>query len=116
MWAALHALRVQFWKSTAPLKERRRHPDSWPRFGLVSIQWGGPWCDDGVPIRVRYCYTHWVAAVKTDCLNVFDINATCSGGWVTFDEWSTQLVPWLLRDKPRHDGTWWITHSAEVLL
>lgn len=116
MWQALRALKTRHFKNTAQLDDRWQYPRFFPLFGLVRVQWGGPWCNDGVPIKVRYCHTHWVAAVQTDCLKVFDINATCAGGWLPFKEWSKQLVPWLIREtQPRADGTWWITHTAEVM-
>lgn len=116
MWSALRTLRVEHRVRSYPLIQRPCDAQSFPRFGLVRVQWGGPWCRPGVPIRVRYCHTHWVGAVRTDCLYVFDINATCTGGWLPFVEWQGLLVPWLLREtQPRADGSWWITHVAEVL-
>lgn len=90
---------------------------AWPRIGLVRIQWGGPWCQPGVPIPARYRQTHWVA-----CLNgefevgrlVFDVNGC---GWGRFDKWRDLLVPWLIQEAvPRGDGTWWPTHAVEVAL
>lgn len=92
---------------------------SWPEFGLVRVQWSGPWCAPGVPMRARYRHTHWVA---TDSCNgglrrVFDINATCVGGWIPYQEWNEQLVPWLLNEcQPKADGKWWPTHSVEVAM
>jgi hypothetical protein len=106
MFAALRSLGVS-WTNAMP---------NWPRWGLVRVQWGGPWTRDGVPIRARYRHTHWVGSSRSAFGDwVFDVNATCSGGWISFNEWSERLVPWLLREcVPRADGKWWITHSLEV--
>ena len=91
-------------------------PDKWtlPVYGLARIQWGGPWLKEGVPIAARYQHTHWIAAVK-DALGpmVFDVNSTCAG-WITFHEWAYQLVPWLLGQHKRADGSWYVTHAIEV--
>ena len=85
--------------------------------GLLRIQWGGPWTKPGVPMRVRYRHTHWVASSLTSGTflpRIFDVNATCSG-WIRYREWSEQLVPWLLKQcEPKSDGTWWVTHAWEV--
>ena len=47
---------------------------------------------------------------------IYDINAMCVGGWIPIEEWTGQLVPWLLREiygsKP--SGEWWSTHCWEV--
>lgn len=84
------------------------------QLGVVRVQWGGPWTKPGVPMRVRYRQTHWVAARK-DSTEIFDINAMCVGGWMPFTEWASQLVPWLIREcYPKADGTWWPTHALEV--
>ena len=81
--------------------------------GLVRIQWGGRWTNPGVPMRVRYRHTHWVAVGNGE---VFDINAICVGGWMPWDEWQDELVPWLMREGvPGHNGTWWPTHALEVM-
>lgn len=89
----------------------------WPTFGLVRVQWSGPWCRPGVPMRARYNHTHWVATkAPWTGREVFDVNATCTGGWIPFAEWAKQLVPWLIREcEPKADGRWWPTHSVELL-
>lgn len=92
----------------------------WPKFGLVRIQWAGPWTKAGVQMRVRYRKTHWIAV--RDCVDgepigqrmVFDINAV-NEGWLTMYVWRTQLVPWLLPlAVPNASGVWWPTHCIEV--
>ena len=89
---------------------------TWPAWGLVRVQWAGPWTREGVPIRARYRHTHWVASyLGKHSRGVFDVNAMCAGGWIPFAEWSTQLVPWLLKQcEPKATGDWWVTHSLEV--
>jgi hypothetical protein len=96
----------------------RKHPSDnrWPDFGLVRLQWGGPWTNQGVPMRVRYRKTHWVAMKRTsNGMYVFDVNAMCEGGWIQFGEWSLQLVPWLIKAcEPKASGEWWPTHSWSI--
>jgi hypothetical protein len=82
--------------------------------GLMRVQWGGPWTKPGVPMRVRYRQTHWVG-MRDGGMEIFDVNAMCVGGWISFNEWSLQLVPWLIRECcPKGDGKWWPTHALEV--
>lgn len=84
----------------------------YPAFGLVRIQWGGPWCNLGVPIAASYYKTHWIAIDGNDR---FDINAMCVGGWLPREAWETELVPWLLQEHvKKSDGTWWPTHCWEM--
>ena len=84
----------------------------WPEFGLIRIQWDGPWCAEGVPMKARYRHTHWVAVFKQ---LVFDVNATCVGGWLPYTEWADQLVPWLLKQcEPKANGKWWPTHCLAL--
>lgn len=93
--------------------------DTFPTLGLMRVQWGGPWTKPGVPMRVRYRETHWVA-VRTMLhplypLQIFDINAICVGGWIGWIEWANQLVPWLIKQcSPKASGEWWATHVIEI--
>ncbi|WP_316184690.1 hypothetical protein [Bradyrhizobium sp. SZCCHNRI1003] len=94
-------------------------PKLWPAYGLVRIQWEGPWMEPGVPMRARYRHTHWVgAATVNDRIGVFDINALNNGsGWSRVEDWSTILVPWLIKEcVPRGNGKWQITHAIDVVL
>lgn len=90
---------------------------TWPHYGLVRIQWEGPWTVPGVPMRVRYRYTHWIgAAISDGDVGVFDINCVNNGsGWLPLSEWETILVPWLLKELyPMASGKWHITHAIEI--
>lgn len=83
-----------------------------PDFGLVRVQWDGPWCDPGRPLKARYRHTHWIAVCGQE---IFDINATCAGGWLSYHEWDTQLIPWLLKEvEPKASGRWWPTHNLSL--
>lgn len=88
----------------------------WPRWGLVRIQWEGPWTKPGVPARAAYRHTHWVGSRRRDGrTDIFDVNAMCVSGWVPLAEWTDQLVPWLLSEcEPKADGRWNMTHAVEI--
>lgn len=88
----------------------------WPRYGLVRIQWEGPWMKAGVPIAARYRQTHWVGARHIgDAVQIFDVNAMAAGGWISEANWTGILVPWILGAcQPKADGKWHRTHVVEV--
>ena len=67
----------------------------WPRWGLLRVQWEGPWTAPGVPIRARYRHTHWIGAMRGQhSLGVFDVNAIANGsGWVSYSDWNEILMP-----------------------
>src|SRR5262249_24538420 len=65
---------------------------SWPvaGYGLVRIQWGGPWILNGKPARWAARATHWIATFR-DCgsnLYIFDVN----GGIRGVDSWEREIV------------------------
>lgn len=116
MWGALISLGVKYSVTGA---HEALIPQPWPKYGLVRIQWAGPWTKPGVPLRARYRHTHWVGAMHSaqgDSIGVWDINAMTNGsGWCSAADWSTKLVPALLKVcEPNADGRWWITHSVEI--
>ncbi len=123
MFAVLRGLGIRF--GVCQRKDHNTVPavraQDWPSFGLVRIQWGGPWMRAGVPERARYRHTHWIA---TDAglgtskgRGVFDVNAVCGGGngWIALADWETHVVPWLIKEAvPKGDGTWSIAHAVEI--
>lgn len=95
---------------------KMRAPLTVPSWGLIRVQWHGPWMAEGVPIAARYRHTHWIGGAKGDGqILAFDINCMEVGGWVTWKNWGEILVPNLLKEAvPRADGTWSLTHVIEV--
>lgn len=95
-----------------------------PSYGLLRVQWEGPWTKPGVPIRARYRHTHWVGVQNRPGkfpnepgpdAGIFDVNAMNSGGWIAYSDWAITLVPWILSEcVPRADGGWHFTHFVEV--
>ena len=89
--------------------------------GLVRVQWGGPWTKPGVPMRVRYRHTHWIAVREDGNIqSVFDINSMGFGdgdpGWCSADGWASNIAPYILNGcEPKADGSWWPTHGIEVV-
>ncbi len=113
MFDTLRRLGVTWW--------HRRDKD-WPEWGLVRVQWSGPWTNKGVPPAAAYRYTHWVGGCRHIPhesapleIGVFDINALSNGnGWARLADWEQIQVPLLVEDIPRADGKWWITHVIEI--
>lgn len=115
MFSILRGLGVCF-QVAGPYNSANPSP-GFPMFGLARIQWGGPWCKPGVPMRARYRQTHWVASANSfeRGVGIFDVNAIDNGsGWTSLEAWRAIMVPWILKDYPRADGTWWITHAIEL--
>lgn len=124
MASILKGLGVEFERVYQCLGARKAVDPVYPDFGLVRVQWGGPWTKEGVPVRVRYRHTHWIAISKVEepeggapdglalpWSEVFDVNAVGFGGWLPAYEWEKLLVPWLLKEvEPKASGEWWPTH------
>lgn len=103
-----HALRSLGCRVTATWERHGVRPPL-PRFGLVFIQFGGPWLQPGAPPWAAYRYTHW-AAVNSGM--VYDVNQ--KGGWWELGGWQDDLLPWLAARVKRCDGTWYFRACFEV--
>jgi len=86
------------------------------RYGLVRIQFEGPWTAAGANPKWAYRQTHWIAAAEfmwgEPVQFVFDINC----GWQTAMDWEHIHVPEIIKgclDK-RATGNWWATHRWEL--
>jgi len=117
MWDVLRRLGIRYHCTLNQMSSEHQGMLAFPQYGLARVQWEGPWTAPGVPIRVRYRHTHWVAAVSEGGRehDIFDINCMCVGGWVPLSEWATDVVPWLLKEcEPKANGRWHLTHAVEV--
>jgi hypothetical protein len=86
--------------------------ETFPAYGLARVQFEGPWTRPGVPMRVRYRYSHWVGSFDDgSMLFVFDVNA----GWCTYAHWRDKTMPWLTGDIPRASGRWHLTHRWQLV-
>lgn len=90
----------------------------WPRWGLVRIQFEGPWTEPGASPRWAYRHTHWVAVWRAfPAICVFDVNSMeydDDSGWLPLLDWERCTVPLLTDSIPRATGGWRITHAIEV--
>lgn len=120
MATCLHRLQCCFRRTQEYLGALDRDPETWtlPGYGIMRIQWAGPWTRVGVPMRARYHHTHWIACrelVTPLRYEVFDVNALLVGGWIAWEEWAEKLVPWLLRESvPKASGAFWPTHIWDI--
>lgn len=97
--------------------EYRTISNLWPAWGLVRVQWMGPWTEADRPAEERSRHSHWIGSYidAMDNVLVFDVNCLCVGGWVVLPEWRDQVVPWLLKQvEPTAYGTWYPTHIFEI--
>ena len=110
MYSSLDSIGVKWTK----IKDK-----SWPNWGLVRIQFEGPWTDPEAHWSARQRHTHWVGSFrdKKNRLWVFDFNTfDCVDGWISFEEWSESLIPWLIEQcEPESYVSWYITHSIEII-
>jgi hypothetical protein len=89
---------------------------NWPDYGLVRVQWEGPWTQPGVPMAARYRYTHWIGHMQgRSSRGVFDINCMNNGtGWCALADWERVIAPLLSANYRRATGGWHVTHGIEV--
>ena len=90
-----------------------------PAYGLMRLQWSGPWCRHGRSNHHTATHTHWIGTrtVRREGLvhEIFDVHAMHRGGWVSTNEWSGRVVPEILRTHvPHSDGHWWVLDALEV--
>jgi hypothetical protein len=101
-----------------------KNPVQWPLgLGMARIQWAGPWTNPGVPLPIRYRHTHWIATSSipgttqvgnTLGRGVFDCN--CPNHWVSFEDWRSTLVPYILSQcETKANGKWWVTDSIKLI-
>lgn len=118
MWRILDSIGVRWKKFCSPQR--------WPSYGLSRVQWEGPWTAPGVPPMAAYWHTHWVGVKSrlctpsshrlspTNAVFIFDINAMNYGGWVSLSDWSSIIVPHILKLYPKASGGYHLTHSVEI--
>jgi hypothetical protein len=88
----------------------------WPTWGLVRVQWEGPWTAASAPWRAKCRYTHWIgAATAGEARGVWDVNClNNTTGWVSFAEWQRVIVPAITDQMPKANGLWHPTHVLEI--
>lgn len=88
-------------------------------YGLVRIQWEGPWTAAGANPRWAYRETHWIGAALFNWPDenkavefVFDVNC----GWQTRVDWENIHVPKIIKEvvSKGATGNWWATHRWEL--
>lgn len=107
------ALKDRFPKRTTTARDSH----AMATYGLVRIQWEGPWTAPGANPRWAYRQTHWVGSAQFSgpgpCRGmqswVFDVNA----GWQLFDKWESETVPSIIREcVPRATGGWFSANGT----
>jgi hypothetical protein len=124
MERALRSLGVEF-SNVDDADDRREGILSLPRYGLVRVQWTGPWMlrSDRFGVMDQYRHTHWIATAQffepkegvmpdgPQC--VFDVNY----GWRMLHWWNEQGGPQLAASvATKGDGRFTFTHRWEVEL
>lgn len=88
-------------------------------YGLVRIQWEGPWTAQGTNPKWAYRETHWIGAAKffwpdpeISVEFVFDVNC----GWQMRTDWELLHVPKIIKEvvSKGATGNWWATHRWEL--
>lgn len=111
MQAAILSLGIECSEVDDGIERKLLADPTFPSYGLVRIQWGGPWLKPGVPIAARYTYTHWIATLNDNGdMWVYDVNS----GWVSRRYWEDIVVPSILTHIKRSTHDWYPTHRWEL--
>jgi hypothetical protein len=105
------------WQVTQRLFAGPDNTSVWFDRSLIRIQFGGPWCSPTAHWMAASGHTHWIACrhVGKPESEIYDINASCAGGWISITKWEGELLPWLIKEHSKKaDGTWWQTHRAII--
>ena len=110
----------------APPIEHLR-PRAWPMFGLVLLQFRGPWgaldASMAVVVQRSFRYSHWVA-ISTDAaaphvepmigdLHAVDLNI--DGGWLPRSVWKHRILGPLIKARStKTTGGWWVRSGLDV--
>ncbi len=97
-----------------------------PSYGLMIIQFTGPWMEAGLPIGAQLARTHWLGVASASELGsgpdegdryIYDINVEDEaglGGWVTSARWKAEVLPELLASYPKADGRFFVRESILI--
>lgn len=89
-------------------------------YGLLFLQWTGPWCQPGVPITAAYRYTHTIGAavVQKHGMLFYDVNAwydqETRGAWVPKDCWEREIKPLITNSIHRADGGYYARWKCQL--
>jgi hypothetical protein len=110
--AGMRAAVVSLGYSISDMGSHLDSPSStFPRHGLVRVQFTGPWTAKGASPRWAATHTHWVGSHRIgEVWWVFDVN----GGWLKFNDWQEEIVPRLTEVIKRADGGWYPSHRWEI--
>ena len=121
MQAALRSLKVKWHEvddseDSAALDSGGNPMLKWPEYGLMRIQWEGPWLEPGVPPAAAYKHTHWIGCITGSegfpGSMIFDFNT----GWETPESWEAGVVKDITGQTKRATGGWHPTHRWELEL
>lgn len=94
---------------------------AWPTYGLLFVQFEGPWTKPGVPVHVAYRHTHWVGCAETEEHGVmlYDINVHYPahdryGGWMVRRAWEQGVVSAITETIPKASGGWYVRWACAV--
>jgi hypothetical protein len=107
------AIRAAGWCWSGVPSPSGKYPPMLPSdFGVIRVQWGGPWLKPGVPPKAAAKFTHWIASRLWEGeMWLYDVNAK---GWVGVVEWTAEIAPKIMAEVKRCDGTWRFTDVISV--